>query len=71
MDLVRAELHQTKFLDLDISSVEAKVEESTQQLEMMVQEEVESLSRDIEDLDERLEVLEGRGESIESTAQYP
>lgn len=58
IDIAEAKVQQTQFIDLDLSSIETKIEEGNQQLQIYVEQEVESLSRDLDELDERLETLE-------------
>lgn len=58
LDLVLAELHQTKFLDLDVSSIENSVEENKQQLEALIHVEVDSIRGELDDVDKRLTTIE-------------
>lgn len=58
VDITEAKVQQTQFIDLDLSSIETKIEEGNGELQIYVEQEVESLSRDIDEIDERLEALE-------------
>lgn len=70
LDIAQAKLQQTQFVDLDLSVIESKFEESVGELQLMIEQETEALSRAIEDLDERLEELERPAEeSVDLEAQ--
>ncbi len=58
IDIAEAKVQQTQFIDLDLSSIETKIEEGNGELQLYVEQEVASLSRELEDMDERLETLE-------------
>lgn len=58
IDIAEAKVQQTQFIDLDLSSIETKIEEKNGELQLYVEQEVASLSRELEDIDERLETLE-------------
>lgn len=64
IEIAEAKVQQAQFIDLDLSSIETKVEEDKQDLVVLVREEVESLSRDLDDVDERLEALETDRENV-------
>lgn len=58
IEIAEAKVRETQFIDLDLSNIETKIEEGKQELQIYVEQEVESLSRDLDDVDERLETLE-------------
>ncbi len=58
VELIRAQLNQAQFFNLDVSGIEKKVEEDIEQMDSFVHQEFASVSSYVEELDERLEALE-------------
>lgn len=58
VEIIRAQLNQAQFFNLDVSGIEKKVEEDIEQMDSFVHQEFASVSSYVDELDERLEALE-------------
>lgn len=60
VEVIRAQLNQAQFFNLDVSGIEKKVEEDIEQMDSFVHQEFGSVSGYVNELNERLEALEDK-----------
>lgn len=63
VEIIRAQLNQAQFFNLDVSGIEKKVEEDIEQMDSFVHQELGSVSDYVKELNERLETLEDENNS--------